>query len=124
VHVETVAAAQPPAHRRVAEPRVPRPAHSRRRPAAADGHVGAAIQLRDEARQIPGVHRPVTVEHRHDQRRRRHDPCVHGGAISGQGLGDDLRTQPPGHFGRAVGAVVVDHQGQVARRHVGQHSGQ
>ena len=124
VHGEAVSGAQPPAHRRGTHARVPRPAQPTHRPAPPDCHVGACHDVGNERRQLSGVHRPVTVDHGHDVRRRGDDSTVHSRPVTRSRLEDHFGPAPACHVGRAVGAVVVDHQRPIVRRHGGQHPGQ
>ncbi len=91
---------------------------------SADGHVGATVQFRDEGGQIAGVQRAVAVDDGNDGRGRGLDARVHGGAVTGLGLGDDAGAAASGHVSGAVGAVVVDDEGDIPIRHGGKHARQ
>jgi hypothetical protein len=124
VHREPVAGPQPPAHRGGTEAGMPRPREARRRAPPPDRHVGAAFDVVDEGGQFPGIQRAVPVEHRHDRRRRRHHARVHRGPVPRRAFGDDISPVSPRHLRGVVGAVVVDHQRHVPRRHRRKHSRQ
>ena len=120
------AAAQPPAHRRVAQARMPRPRQPghrpalRRRPCRRRDRVPSTSRGRSR-----GSMRAVTVEHRHDRcLARPRCPRARPRRIPARVSRTTWAPHRRRHVGGAVGAVVVDHQGQVAGRQLGQHRGQ
>ena len=104
---------------------MPGPDPAASRTASPHREVGAPVpHVLEEAYQVAGVHRPVTIHHRDVLGSGGHQTRVHRGAITRLRLINHPGAHPTRHVGGAVAGAVVDHHRPEPPRQLGQKPGQ